>query len=518
MDSKKTKEDKEYLLEVVAGDFNSPLFRNYIFVKGFPQYPELFNIPAPLAYMASRNNIIEYLLNLKSWFNAHEKIKEQVMRDYHRVEEIIDLTNRIGEEFNAWSERDIKNADLTRLSNKKLAELLDKFIEKQAKMYAYGSILPILDFGNFSFVESNLSEILKNKLPEKEYREAYRVFTEPSKNSFSQDQDESLLILMDRYYNESWFNSLKDISIQDLKVRYPAFYKDLQKHTEMHGWVYYTYSGPAFTQNNFLDFIKENIKKGINPSKKLNEIKNKKENDKKLIENYIKKIKPNEFEEFILNLAGKVVWAKPRRKDYQSKSYYHSEKLLNEIGRRIYLTLDQVRSCPPEMLKEALLKGKELDVNHISSLKKFHICLFNKGKVDILEGKKALEFYEKNVKKHEELDVNSDIKQLQGSVACAGLAKGHVKIINTPQEMSKMNEGDVLVSIATTPSIVPVMKKACAIITDEGGLTCHAAIVSRELGTPCVVGLKIATRAFKDGDLIEVDANTGIVRKIENVN
>lgn len=509
------KNEKEYLLEVVAGDFNSPLFRNYIFVLGFPQYPKLLNLPAPIMSIVSKNNVIEYAGNGKAWFSAHEELKKQVMKDYHRVEEIIDLTNSFGEAFNEWSQREIKNADLTRLSNKPLADLLEKFIEKQAVMYAYGTSLPTLDFQKFSFVEGNLNEILKKKLSEEEYREAYRVFTEPSKNSFSQDQDEDLLVLMERYYDEAWFNSLKDITIQDLKVRYPEFYKDLQKHTDRHCWVYYVYAGPAFTQNNFLDFIKENIKKNINPSQKLEEIKKKKEDNRKLFEHYINKIKPNEFENFILHLAGKVVWAKPRRKDYQSKSYYHSEKLLIEIGKRVYLTLDQVRSCPPDMLKEALLKGTELDVNYISSLKKFHICLFNEGKTEVLEGKKAIDFYEENVKKHEELAVNENINQLQGSVACAGLAKGHVKIINTPQEMSKMNEGDVLVSIATTPSIVPVMKKACAIITDEGGLTCHAAIVSRELGTPCIVGLKIATRAFKDGDLVEVDANTGIVRKIK---
>lgn len=58
------------------------------------------------------------------------------------------------------------------------------------------------------------------------------------------------------------------------------------------------------------------------------------------------------------------------------------------------------------------------------------------------------------------------------------------------------------------------MKKAVAIVTDEGGITCHAAIVSRELGIPCVVGTKIATRVFKDGDLLEVRANHGLVRKL----
>ena len=59
------------------------------------------------------------------------------------------------------------------------------------------------------------------------------------------------------------------------------------------------------------------------------------------------------------------------------------------------------------------------------------------------------------------------------------------------------------------------MKKAIAIVTDTGGITSHAAIVSRELGKPCIAGTKIATKVFKDGDLIEVDANKGIVKKVE---
>ena len=66
----------------------------------------------------------------------------------------------------------------------------------------------------------------------------------------------------------------------------------------------------------------------------------------------------------------------------------------------------------------------------------------------------------------------------------------------------------------TSPEYIFVMRKAVAIITDAGGLTCHAAIVSRELGIPCIVGTKIATKIFKTGDLIEVDANTGIIKKI----
>lgn len=72
-----------------------------------------------------------------------------------------------------------------------------------------------------------------------------------------------------------------------------------------------------------------------------------------------------------------------------------------------------------------------------------------------------------------------------------------------------------LLSNATTPNIVAAMKKAAAIVTNEGGLTCHASIVSRELNIPCVVGTRIATEVFKDGDVVEVDASKGIIKKIK---
>jgi len=81
--------------------------------------------------------------------------------------------------------------------------------------------------------------------------------------------------------------------------------------------------------------------------------------------------------------------------------------------------------------------------------------------------------------------------------------------------MSKMKQGDILVSIATDPDIVPAMKKAAAIVTEQGGVTSHAAIVSRELKIPCVIGTKIATKVLKDGMEVEVDANKGIVTVLD---
>jgi phosphoenolpyruvate synthase/pyruvate phosphate dikinase len=107
--------------------------------------------------------------------------------------------------------------------------------------------------------------------------------------------------------------------------------------------------------------------------------------------------------------------------------------------------------------------------------------------------------------------------ELHGSIAHPGKTRGVVCIVNVARDMQKYNEGDIVVSINTSPSLMPILSTARAIVTDEGGIMCHAAIVSRELKKPCIIGTKIATQVLHDGDLVEVDADAGVVRVIERV-
>ena len=207
-----------------------------------------------------------------------------------------------------------------------------------------------------------------------------------------------------------------------------------------------------------------------------------------------------------------MVWGKPRRKDYQSKSYYHFERLLQEIARRLSLSLSQARSIPPDLLQDALTTGK-IDVDLINRIYTAHACLPNDdGTITILAGKEAQAFTTSSLPEEQHQITKSN--EIKGNCAYPGKIKGTVKIVNIPADMNKMNWGDILVSVATTPAIVPAMKKAVAIITDEGGLTCHAAIVSRELAVPCVIGTKVGTALLKDGDIVEVDASKGTVKKL----
>ncbi len=98
-----------------------------------------------------------------------------------------------------------------------------------------------------------------------------------------------------------------------------------------------------------------------------------------------------------------------------------------------------------------------------------------------------------------------------GLAASKGTASGAVRILHTPDEGGRLLDGEVLVAPLTSPDWVPVMRRAAALVTDGGGMTCHAAIVSRELGLPCVVGTRTATTLLRDGEVVTVDGERGQV-------
>ncbi|RLI85115.1 MAG: phosphoenolpyruvate synthase [Archaeoglobales archaeon] len=132
-----------------------------------------------------------------------------------------------------------------------------------------------------------------------------------------------------------------------------------------------------------------------------------------------------------------------------------------------------------------------------------------KGKVYIVQSRPVTTIKKEEAK--EEVEEAEGEILVKGLGASPGIGVGEVKVILSEKEIGKIEKGDVLVTTMTTPDMVPAMQKASAIVTDEGGMTCHAAIVSRELGVPAVVGTKEATKVLKDGMLVTVDGEKGIV-------
>jgi len=159
-----------------------------------------------------------------------------------------------------------------------------------------------------------------------------------------------------------------------------------------------------------------------------------------------------------------------------------------------------------------VLEGK-IEIKDLDERDKGYAYLMENGVAKMVfgeEGKEISDWIDNNVGV-----VDTDVSEFKGHPAFPGVVKGKARIAMLAKDSHKLEQGEILVCSMTSPDYVPAMKKAIAIVTDEGGLLSHASIVSRELGKPCIVGTKIGTKVLKDGDLVEVDANNGIVRKIK---
>ena len=120
------------------------------------------------------------------------------------------------------------------------------------------------------------------------------------------------------------------------------------------------------------------------------------------------------------------------------------------------------------------------------------------------------------IKAHKKPETNDSKEEIiKGHSANRGKIKGIVKVILSSKDFHKLNVGEILVTTMTSVDFVPIMAKAAAFITNEGGITSHASIVAREMNKPCIIGTRIATKVLKDGDVVEVDAEKGIVRIIK---
>ncbi len=189
-------------------------------------------------------------------------------------------------------------------------------------------------------------------------------------------------------------------------------------------------------------------------------------------------------------------------------AHYHCQNLLGVVANRIRLSfVDLSLAIYPEII--AGLSGKEINIKGIPKRKNNRFCLYRfKDQLAVFEGK---EFG--RLKNKGQINVIK-VSELKGKIAFQGKVRGKAKIIMSVKDFNKFKKGDILISPMTTVDFNPYLNKVAAIVTDEGGITCHASIISRELGVPCIIGTKIATKVFKDGDLVEVNAHQGIIKKI----
>ncbi|MBI2334813.1 hypothetical protein HYU96_03340 [Candidatus Daviesbacteria bacterium] len=187
---------------------------------------------------------------------------------------------------------------------------------------------------------------------------------------------------------------------------------------------------------------------------------------------------------------------------------HYLEMLLKEVGKRANIPLGAMRDTFPSEIKD-ILDGK-IDEEFINNRREkcFVVWEEKSGKPSILIGEETKEWEEILIPQ-----VNSS-PVIKGNCASKGKITGKVRVLLNASENDTLEGGEVLVTFMTSPDFMSAVRRCSAIITNLGGITSHAAIISRELGIPCIVGTKNATEILKTGDMVEVDANKGIVRII----
>ncbi|GEM_PF-2153678 len=231
-----------------------------------------------------------------------------------------------------------------------------------------------------------------------------------------------------------------------------------------------------------------------------------------------------EFQKFLRNfelskderelfiMAHELVFIKDERDDYRRRGSAAGQNLFNQIGKKFNLNRKEVCYLAIAELRQALKTGLlPITKAQIKERLKGYLLLWKNGRPMIVTSGQEIKHL-----LNQELRQSQDkqVKEVRGQIGATGLAQGSVVIIYTKHDLRKVYQGAIMVSVTTNPDYVPAMKMCKAFVTDEGGITSHAAIVAREMNKPCIVGAKIASRILKDGDLVEVDANQGVVRKI----
>jgi len=221
----------------------------------------------------------------------------------------------------------------------------------------------------------------------------------------------------------------------------------------------------------------------------------------------LKKYKLSAWQKTLLYIMDEFFKIQDTRKKYVLISNFYQFEFLREAARRLSQPFDLVKqSVFPEFSR--LLAGK-LPLKTLKERVKISACLNTDKGYEIMIGPAAEKLFAHFQKP------DSGGEEIKGLAASLGKARGRVKKILKIHDLVNMERGNIMVSSMTRPEMMPAMRLAAAIVTDEGGITSHAAIISRELGIPCLIGCKIASRTLNDGDEVEVDADKGIVRLLK---
>lgn len=387
------------------------------------------------------------------------------------------------------------------LSDRQLAELYGAYFKQLTDWCGYCMSIDATDESLMADIPARIKDIMKRVLAdgytEKEYIRVYNILTQPEKFSYMNEERLALLHLA------------KDLKAGTIKKEDLAYQQSVKTILDKYWWTDMGWAkGQPKNESDVAKSLEEIAKSGQNLDEEINKIKAlpaKIKADKAELE---KTYQFSQDQKLIglLDLFDQLVEYHDLRKETQMKTNYWHYMVFVEVAQRKKIEPQLLDWCNLAELESLLIENK-FDQEEMKRRSINYLRLNLDGVLSLYSREEA------KVRHDEVLGLQLEqIHDLQGISASAGKVAGPALVALSIETAKAIKPGEILVTGMTTPEFVPAMKKAAAIVTDEGGITCHAAIISRELGIPCIVGTKFATRLIKTGDLVEVAANHGIVR------
>lgn len=412
----------------------------------------------------------------QAYFVDAHKNREQWRRWWKWVGEYRDFARQ----FAKVSFADLKNTEIV--------QWFKKFYALNNDFWIIVHVPEIANWGG----ERILSRYLE-QLDIEHARENLEILAAPVRFSFFQEEELALLKIA----------ALKD------RVKFRAA---LERHAKRYSWILNSYGGNRILDARFFENRIMELRKKGSVVKQIRSIKGQRGKNIQRKRDLARRLKLGRRISRAADKLAESIWWQDLRKGYVWRIHAMLDIMLKEIARRSGWKLEELLWCWPREII-AIASGQKVNKRKIVVRRQLYALWLDNKKIHEYYGAPARTLI-KNFLKNQKV---KNIHEARGLVVSRGkkLVRGRAIIIrNAFDDAEKMKKGDILVATMTAPEFIMIMKRAAAIVTDAGGMTSHAAIVSRELGIPCVVGTQIATKIFRDGDLIEVDAERGIVRKL----
>ena len=474
---------------------------------------EIAGMNVAKTFITIKDNVCTIHYDTDSAGEVGVSLLEKILSDRTFFENVVKNIYRYAEELLDFCRKQ-QGKDLKKLGDEELLEIYEEYTNKLRKLRTWGWVPVFMDGLAEPFFSNYLLEKLRTFLESKglahKASEYYSILSSSEKQSEVQKEELARLeFLIDG--GSKALEAIREKDVPLLESRHPDVMSKLKKHLREFGALTYAYAGPAMTLEYLIGVMKEDLNHDLAARKR--EIIDHFLNIKKEKEAIISEIGLPEELEYAFGVSAELMFMKDWRKGAYQRSYLLMDPVLGELAERLGFTLKEIKFLTLEEVRQVLLEEKREHYQKLMPTRLEYCCTVTEnGQTKVFEGTRCDEIKKELV----EMKVKpaSDTRELQGLIAYKGKVQGTVKIVLTVEDIPKVNVGDILVSSATNPDLIVAMKKAAAFVTDSGGIISHAAIVSREMQKPCVVGTKIATKVLKDGDLVEVDAEQGVIRKL----